>query len=386
LTLSWGRAPEPEPQPRRWPPLRRITVSAVGVVVAALVLSDDAPRTATTQNEREALVTLLSARRAALLSRDRVAFLGTIDPYRASYAECQRQIFDVQARTGTRPPVYYLGRIEHMGEYVNAWVDDGPGLRRMFFRKVEGRWLFSEPLESDLGSRRTRTLSGVEVRYWPIDEEVVGFLDRELVTVRRTVVEHAPAPITTLFTLTIDPLSDPRGGRSCFVEGQAGVSNYSPNTSITLRALWLNAGYNALAQATRAALEHEALHWIQADHSASAMRAMDWWLVEGWPTLIAEPAPARRINGDLCVRAPPTYKEMHDGPIGGAPEETTRSYRIASTMVDHLIRTRGDAGYWMLVDAYRTTADPKEAYRSIGSDPDTFYAEWLAATRSRYCD
>jgi hypothetical protein len=137
---------------------------------------------------------------------------------------------------------------------------------------------------------------------------------------------------------------------------------------------------------TEATLEHEALHWVQIDHSPSAMGAADWWLIEGWPYLIANtPSPGLRAFS-VCTSPLPSYSQLRFGPLPDLqPEVVERYYVVASLLVESL-NAQGANAYWGVFDGFAKDSDPARAFSSaIGLDGPSFYVTWAANARAKYC-
>jgi hypothetical protein len=43
----------------------------------------------------------------------------------------------------------------------------------VYFRRAGGKWIRSEPLESELGGDRTKTVNGLQLSYYGIDDDVI---------------------------------------------------------------------------------------------------------------------------------------------------------------------------------------------------------------------
>lgn len=340
------------------------------------------PGPANDESARVAIDDLLHQRYNALLTRDLESYMQTVDPARVFLRGCEQERFEAYIRVGARPDAVTLGRMDRWGDYLRIWLDTPVGWQRSFARFDGARWWMSEPTSDELGEDLSKDFSGVTVQYRGAEADLVDAVGAELESIIPLVRKHAASPPSHLFTLRLATLTSTSG--SCFVAGEARGRG---STVITLREVGLTPGYDHVSRTTSATLEHEALHWLQIDRSASSMLAMDWWLVEGWPYLIANTDVSALLGrrDAVCEQPQLRYQDLRLGPLPNArPEDANRDYVAASLLVDRISKTGGDTAYWALFDAFGdNTVDPFT--RVVGTDGPSFFDAWLADARHQYC-
>jgi hypothetical protein len=228
---------------------------------------------------------------------------------------------------------------------------------------------------------------GVELFSWSIDDDIVELVGAALPDVRDFVVHHAKVPPTSQFTVRIEPLADSTGGSACFAAGTASFAYKASTAHIVLNEVRVTTGLAALSAETLTTLRHEALHWIQLDYSAAAVRNMDWWLVEGWPYYLTEPASAFVRRAAFCSDGVTSIPSLRAGPSRSATYQAlSNDYVLAGAAIDYLTTTYGADVYWKIVDGFITGAEARTAYgAAIGADPATFFDGWARWMRERYC-
>ena len=98
---------------------------------------------------------VLQRRQTALAGRDLQGFQSTIDMTRPALRRCQQESFDIAVRQGAASTGPLVGKVEvYAGIYVRAYVDEGLGFSRLYF-KNDGNCcgrpvtLWSQPLSRD---------------------------------------------------------------------------------------------------------------------------------------------------------------------------------------------------------------------------------------------
>ncbi len=384
-SLSWGQGPPRAPQPPRGIPHVAFIAVGVAFVLAGVGLSFISHTGPTIDAATRAAITeLLDLRGSAMRANDLDRFMTTVDPARVFLHQCEQQRFEVLSRLGliTRAPTPVLGATSTYGDYVRAWVRDPFGWQRIFLRTDGYRWYLSEPTSAELGDEQSRDYSGIKVTFRDAESDLADAVGHEAEQILPSVMALAPSPPTRLFSVRIATLSGTAG--KCFVAGEA--SGYG-TTVLTLVDVRLTERLDRLSADMTATLRHEALHWVQADHSRDAMRAMDWWLIEGWPSLVANNASQTSRAEAVCASGPPTYSTLRFCPAPDDPPELVeREYVIASLLVERLGTAYGAKAYWHVVDAFAKEIDATRAYQSaIGTDGPSFYAGWAQEAHRQYC-
>ena len=383
MTLSWGHRPpelEPPPRPSRIP---HIVAAAFVAIVAVAGFIVARPSTVVDDPARVAIAGLLEQQRKALVKGDLNAYLATLDPSRVSLRTCEEQRFEIEVAQKMPVPSYTLGRTDTYKSYVRAWVSDLTGWRRVFVRNDGGHWYLTEPSTADLGPDVTREFAGIRVTAKEAEADLIDAVGHDLSSVRDAVVRYAPTPPTKLFSIWLSTLAAANG--KCFFAGTA-LPTYD-GARLTLIDITLNPDYASLSLQSTNVLMHEALHWIQFEHSLDAVDSMDWWLMEGWPYRIADDPSGGARSSAVCSPSVPAYRDTRNPPSAGtSPIDVERHYVIGAMLVERLGTQYGPSAYWQLVDAFAKDPDPDRAYKAaFGTDGATFYRAWLTDMQAHYC-
>ena len=347
---------------------------AVGVGLAIFTQ----PGPTNDESAKAALNDLLDRRYNALLRRDLDAYLNTVDPARTFLRECEKQRFETYVRLNVPPEGVSVGRVDKFGDYLRVWVDTDLGWRRTFARYDGARWYLSEPTSNELGEDLTKEFAGVKVHYRAVEDDLATIVGEDIPLIVDLVVPHAATPPARLFEVRIATLTGTNG--SCFVGGQA-EGGYG-TTLITLKEVRLTHAYDHISRTTAATIEHEALHWLQSEHAPRTTQ--DWWVIEGWPYLIAQLPDFSARHFAVCTSAP-TFDDLRFGlRFDAKAEDVTRAYVTAALLVERVDGSLGDRRYWQLFDTFADpTVDPY--VRMVGADGRAFYSAWLESARGRYC-
>jgi hypothetical protein len=121
------------------------------------------------------LVAVMKAWQTAIGKKDLTGFQATIDLTRAAFRRCQTEIFDIAARQGFTQSEVKIAKVEpYLDAYVRAYVgDDASGYQRMYFRREGAKWIRSEPVDAELGGDQTKTVNGLQLSYYGIDNDVI---------------------------------------------------------------------------------------------------------------------------------------------------------------------------------------------------------------------
>ena len=330
------------------------------------------------ESAKAAINDLLERRYDAILARDLDAYMNTVDPARVSLRDCERQRFEAYVRLDIPPEGLSVGRVDKFGDYLRVWMSTAAGWQRTFARYDGARWYLSEPSSNELGEDITKEYAGVKVHYRAVEDDLGSVVGDDLASIIDIVVPHAPVPPAHLFELRIATLTGTSG--SCFTLGQA---SGAATTLITLKDVRLTPGYNHISRATAATIEHEALHWLQIDRASPGMHP-DWWVLEGWPYLIAQQPSLAERRSAMCTSAP-AFEDLEFGlRFDAQPEAFERLYTVASMLVERVSAGSGDTAYWRFFDSYAdVTSDP--LVRFAGTDGSSFYNAWLEDARRQYC-
>jgi hypothetical protein len=377
--------------------IHRTTVLALALLIGGCTAAppaQSAPTAATVvinENTKSEISALLQKRQAALAGKDLRGFQATIDMTRPALRRCQQELFDVAARQGASSTAPSVGKIEvYGGTYVRAYVEDqGTGYMRIYFKTSGTGWVLTEPKESELGGEKTKTVSGVDLSYWSIDDDIIDAFGRAGADTRDFLLKLATKPTTRPFALRLFPTRESAGLTvSCVIAGSS-MSAPSGDAFLRFYKYWTGADFVGPSEFQRALLKHEGLHWLQEQTISGIFARLDWWLGEGWPDYIGETSgPSERVSA-ICRSQTPTFKQMVDGPYADpntTPERHIQFYSYANTMVEYLYANFRKDVYWDLIAAYTETVDPQVIYPKVLTvTPAQFYEGWLASARKKYC-
>jgi hypothetical protein len=342
------------------------------------------------ENTKSEITTVLQRRQTALAGRDLQGFQSTIDMTRPALRRCQQESFDIAVRQGASSTGPTVGKVEvYAGIYVRAYVDEGLGYTRVYFKKDGTRWVLTEPKESELGGEKTKTVSGVDLSYWGIDEDIIDAFGQAGADTRTFLLNIAIKPPARPFAYRLFPTRESAGlTAACITAG----SSFGANTLdpfLRFYKYWIGPDFVKPADYQRAVMKHEGLHWLQEQTIPGILARLDWWLVEGWPDYIGESRTQSAKVGAVCGNAIPTFKQLVDGPDADpnvTPERSVQFYAFGNTMVEYLYATFRKDAYWDLLAAYKETVDPQVTYpKVLGVTPTQFYEGWLGFAKKKYC-
>jgi len=348
-----------------------------------------------TERTASELAAVMSAWQGALARKDLTGFQATIDLTRPAFRRCQTETFDVAARQGFTTFDVKIAKVEpYLDTYARAYVgDDTAGYSRMYFRREGGRWIRSEPLDTELGGDKTTTVNGLQLSYYGIDSDVIETYAASGNDARTFLLKQAEGRTTTGqgFGLRIFPTRGAAGPNvGCGVAGFH-LTNVPSDPFIRLfsNALSFRAGLAAVTDSTASIIRHEGLHWLQDQFIAGITARMPFWLVEGWPDYVGQSRSLATKKNVLCNTTTPTYKQLEDGVLQTPetpPELPGQYYSFANTMVEYVYRLGGPNAYWDLMTAYKAGVDARvNLPKVLGVGPDAFYAGWLSWAKQTYC-
>lgn len=372
-----------------------LSFALAGCVPAAETPASSAPTAApvaiTDRTARE-LSDVLAAQSAAVRSKDLSGFQRTIDGTRLAFRRCEAQFFDTATRLGgtTLIPGRVLSVDAYHDTYARAYVgDDALGYAPVYFRRDDaGHWIVTEPLTDELGGEQQRTIDGLAIEFWGVDDAVVDAYAASAVKARNAAAAVAPRPATTAWSLRILPTRE-TVGLSSVCGASADSSFRNDRIRIFPGAVRVDRSLRKVTAESDALFRHEALHQVQFAFIPRITSRLDWWLIEGWPDFIAQSRSVAAIRANVCAPAIPTFKQLVDGPRLEAdtpPEIQFQYYSYANTMVGYLYEMYGKNAYWDLVALFQDEVDPKINYpKALKATPDAFYTGWLTWARKQYC-
>jgi len=137
------------------------------------------------------IAALFQRRMEALSRRDPSGYQKTFEVTRLALRRCLSDAFEVASRQGV-PAAPDVSKVEQYGDYVRAYVDEGFGYRRLYFRRVDGGWIQTEPMDAELRGEKTKTVDGLEFQYWGIDEDVIDVMAKSSIEARTVVLRNGP--------------------------------------------------------------------------------------------------------------------------------------------------------------------------------------------------
>jgi len=380
---------------------RAARVFAVLAFVLAACTPASAPlpsgpeKVAITDKTASEIVAVLNAWQQALAKKDLTGFQATIDLTRAAFRRCQSESFDIASRQGFSPATLKVAKVEpYLDVYARAYVgDDVNGYSRMYFRKEGGKWIRSEPLDSELGGDQTKTIGGLQLSYYGIDNDVIERYAASGNDARLFLAKLAEGHTATAagFGLRIFPTRGAAGPNvSCSVAGFHLTNTPSdPFIRLFSNALSFKPDLSAVTDTTASIIRHEGLHWLQDQFIPGISARMPFWLVEGWPDYVGQSRSTATKKNVLCGTPTPTYKQLEDGVLQTPetpPELPGQYYSFANTMVEYVYKIGGPNAYWDLMTAYKAGVDAKVNLPLVlHMTPDAFYSAWLSWAKQTYC-
>jgi len=376
-----------------------------GAIVLALALAACTPsatpapsgteQVTVTDRTATELVAVMNAWQTAIAKKDLTGFQATIDLTRAAFRRCQTETFDIAARQGFPLTDLKIAKVEpYLDTYARAYVgNDGTGYSRMYFRREAGKWIRSEPLDTELGGDQTKTVDGLQLSYYGIDSDVIDAYAAAGNDARAFLLKQAQGHTTTgqAFGLRIFPTRGAAGPNvACNVAGfhLTAVAN-DPFIRLFSNALSFKPDLSAVTDSTASIIRHEGLHWLQDQFINGISARLPFWLVEGWPDYIGQSRSLAAKKDVVCNTATPTYTQLENGAPDTAdtpPELAGQYYSFANTMVEYVYKIGGPNAYWDLMTAYQAGVDAKvNLPKVLGVTPDAFYSGWLTWVKQTYC-
>jgi hypothetical protein len=347
-----------------------------------------AERPAINEQTRGEIQALLQKQVNAMANKDQTAFQSTIDQERRALVRCTNESYDIATRLGAGA-AGQVGKIEaYLDTYVRAYVQEGSnGLRRIFFRKVDGKWVQTEPKDDELGGEKKTTVEDIQLDYWGIDQDVVGAIGKGLLLARKTVLDNLLSDTRRdALAIRFYPTRSVSGIQGCTVVGFH-LQNVASDPYVRFFRYWFTPT-GEMTPATISFVTHEWLHWAQDQFSPGITARLPWWLVEGWPDYVGVSRSDSQIKFVLCQTTTPTLKQLEDGAAPDAPPELSpQYYSFANTMVEYLYVTYGGKdAYRKLALAFKEDAVPANVFpKVLNVTPTQFYEGWKAASKKKYC-
>ena len=339
------------------------------------------------------LQAVMQAQRDALEKRDLKAYQSTFDGQRSALRRCKQESFDIAGRQGVAASAPKIVKVTpYLTTYARAWSDEGSlGISRIYFRKVEGKWVQSEPSDDEIGPEKHTTVDTIDIDYWGIDDDVIDAFGKGTLQARELVLQNLLSDVRKPFGIRFYPTRQVSGLQGCNVVGFHIPNAAAEDKFIRFFRYWFTPDLKTLSPPTISFIQHEALHWAQDQFSPGISARLDWWLVEGWPDYIGQSRTTEYKKQTVCLTQAPTFKQLVDGPRSDLPdfppEDAVRYYAFANTMVEYLYAQFGGANaYKQLLTVYKSGVDPKVNYPQVLKvTPEEFYSGWMAFAKKKYC-
>lgn len=333
---------------------------------------------------------LLDEFASAIGSGDRAGLERLYDPSRGAFRTCRLQILRSALEARAQLPSYRVIGVEPYGDiYVRAKVEASGVVARLYASRYQGKAVFTEPRETELGELRRKRESGIELVYWEIDEDVSDVLLREAVAAREFAVGFAPKPIRVTFSMRVFPTRETGASAACEFAGMVYLLN-PDRPEIRLYQVSFAPGLTQLSDSTRTLLRHETLHWLQDQMVLGAIQSGAWWLVEGWPEYQIGRDPTSTFTRHGCVSDPPSLTQLVLGPTSQpdrSADQVSRYYAYANSLVRFVHDLHGPAVYWRLLESSTSSRRNEEEVfpQILGIGPDQFHGQWKEWARKQYC-
>jgi hypothetical protein len=378
--------------------VRRVFAALVvwSVVVACTPTTTAPPDSTTAVSEKPAIneqtrgeiQALLQKQTNAMANKDQKALQATIDQERRALVRCSNEAYDIATRQGPSA-TGQVGKIEaYLDTYVRAYVNEGAnGQRRIFFRKVDGAWVQTEPKDDELGGEKKTTVEDIQIDYWGIDQDIIDALGKGTLAARKTVLDNLlSTERRDQLAIRFYPTRSVSGIQGCTVVGFHFI-NITSDPYVRFFRYWFNAD-GSVTPATISFITHEWLHWAQDQFSAGISARLPWWMTEGWPDYVGKSRTESTMKFVLCQTATPALKQLEDGADpNGPPELSPQYYSFANSMVEYLYATYGGAdAYRRLLLGFKDDAVPANVFPKVLNVSATkFYDDWKVAAKRKYC-
>ena len=338
------------------------------------------------EQTRGEIQALLQKQVNAMASRDQTTFQSTVDQDRGALRRCANEAYDRAGREGVGSATQ-VSKIEAYGPYVRAYVQESNGLRRIFFRKVDGKWVQTEPKDDELGGEKTMTVEDIKVDYWGIDEDIAPALAKGAVAAKQIVLANLLSDNRRdALEVRFYPTRGVAVAIACAVAGYH-LSNVASDPVIRILRYWIDASGQP-TPITVALMSHEWLHWAQDQFIPGVNARLPWWLSEGWPDYVGQSRSLSANKFVICQTAMPTLKQLEDGADpNGPPENAVNYYSWANTMVEYLYTTYGGKDvYRNLLLAFKDDAVPANVFpKVLKITPQQFYDDYKAWAKKKLC-
>lgn len=384
-----------------WPRLRGVRTSMGALLVAVLVLplacGSPVGAPASSDAVRAEIQALYDRRVAAFAKGDARELEATYDTSRPGLRRSNDALLEV-ARRGFPEGQLRVVAIEPYGDtYMRAYVlhdtEVTLGIASTshavaeYLRRVDGRWVLSEPLENELGASRERTGDGVTVSHFAIQDELAPLIHEAARRARTEVARFAPRGVVGDTKLSLYPTVTALGPGW----PPLSISAHRPDDNrLAPISLGTDRATGRLSDVTQFVAKVSVAYQLRAEiqPGISARLVNDFWLDAGWAHLAAG-APSRPDYFKTACGgvAPLTLKDVSQAPTDiSYSRDFATYYAYQAAMVEYLYERYGPQAYWDLLAAFRADADSRVTFpKVLKITPDTFYADWLVWAKKKHC-
>jgi len=285
--------------------------------------------------------------------------------------------------------------------FIQAQIaSDGGSVLDWLFRRVNGRWVLSEPTEDQIGKRQQTEDSGFLFRTYPWADDVNPTVIKLMKEARSTVLARlgkAPDKPVDVLIKPIFGLPPPEGSNvlAYYIRGSrpglpARIVVYAPH-SYAFGSYDPAKGWEADLLAT---LTHEYTH-LTNDQLFTPIARMADWMYEGLAEYISDPdAPLGRgvpyavqQNQIIPIVDPSERFDKQDlQHIYTLEKDVSLAYGLANTLVAYTAeRYGGIDGFWKLVQAYDRLQNLDAALQeAFDVDLETFDRGWREWLKQKY--
>lgn len=357
---------------------------------------------------RAGIAASLVARADALAQGDRDAFLATLDLRNPTWRRIQTDYFAARGASvrrvtlrGTpralqaKPRGYVRATIEFAPPGASA-TEPGAGSSRaswVFSRGDDGTWRHAEPLNEELGPRRTDDRGLFVLSYYDWDADVLDRVAAVARTAWAKVGQSLPLPVDVRPTISLNPTYASHSG----LRGSTTWAAYLPGSrgTVLLRSPdSYGAGTVPIGESPDdqllVPLAHEMTHLVN-DAIISIVR-IPQWMSEGLAEHVAEHLRAGDMAGAVRSGRTWTLDKASDVIEWGAdpardytPSDVSLAYAHAAHGVHYFVERFGMASFWDLAREFATSRSWDRSFVSAtGTSWEAFGADWGAWLADRY--
>ena len=321
-----------------------------------------------------------------------------IDQENAPFRRFMQSGFDTNQSSSTKRHYTAQSILKHLpyGFVLTRVEQQSGGVADVTFRKVNNRWILSEPTEAQLGERKQLNSEHFTFFTYPwiddINPDILTAMENARDNVQRA-LGKVPDQQALIYVNPIFGLGSPVGS-----DIRASYIHDRKQPRIEVFAPWSYPfGFYDPAEGWKKQLEqlltHEYTH-LANDLSFVPIVRMSGWMSEGLAEYVAgvghTEAIREAVHSDQIIPIIDTESSVldkqdlqHFGTLQAGSEE---SYGFAYSLVAYIVDRHGGLdGFWKLVGAYDKTQDlDKALQQAFGIDYTQFDKDWRAWLKTTY--